>query len=94
MDGSVCPQIGRFTFATVLRDDRGRFIMGLIGYFKAILPFKFLKALALREALIWLHDSHVFDVCFETDAKVMIDVVQVNLNDWSEFGQVVDDLNE
>lgn len=63
-----------------LRDYRGYFIMSLMSYFERILPIKLLKALALREILVWLYDSHV-SIHILGDVKIVASVVQANLDD-------------
>lgn len=68
--------------------------MDLTGYFEYILPVKMLEVLALRASLIWLQDACVSNVCFESDAKGVVDSIQAASDDWFECGQVIDDCRQ
>lgn len=67
---------GKHSFATILRKHRGSFISALTGQFPGILPVRMAKALALREVCLWLSTGNYDYVDIESDAKVIVNVIE------------------
>lgn len=73
----------------ILRDENGMFLRCRTCIIVGMVSVKEGEAMGLREALSWVQSLGLKKVCFEMDAKVVVDAIKSSGADVSEFGSIV-----
>lgn len=79
-------------FGAIIRDCRGTFIAASATPFTSLPPVRECEARALINAMRWVGSRGLTHVVFETDAKVVADAIYDTSRDYSEFGDIIEDI--
>ncbi|KAJ0983117.1 hypothetical protein J5N97_011372 [Dioscorea zingiberensis] len=91
VDAAVFKDRGQIGFGCVLRDENGSFIAARNGLLVAAGDPVLAEALSCREALSWIKELGLLNVCMESDCQLFINAVKGEFPDSSYFGLVVCD---
>lgn len=76
-------------------DDNGAFLLTKSHWiFEAVLPIRETEAYALLSALQWVRQIGLTLVILEVDCKMVADSFHSSLNEYSEFGQIINHCRE
>ncbi|KVI00791.1 hypothetical protein Ccrd_020955 [Cynara cardunculus var. scolymus] len=79
-------------FDAILRDSRGTFISTKATPNTSLPPVCECEAYSLRDAILWVQGRGLFNVIFETEAKIVVDAIYDKSHDISEFGDIIFDI--
>lgn len=68
------------------------FLGALTGHSLGVFPVCIIKALALKEACLWLESNSFSYIDIKTNAKVMVNAVSSVMDDCTEFGYIILDV--
>ena len=91
VDGAVFSDSTHMGVGCVIRKDRGEIIQAMSNLIASCLEPAEAEALALREALSWIHRLKLSKVIIEMDCKGVVDAFHFLRLDVSEFGCLLKD---
>lgn len=91
IDGSVFEAQGKVGFGFVIRNDLGHFLHARNGSISAPLDPLLAEAISCREALSWIKDAGLSNVCVEADSLILILALRGDFSDSSYIGSVIQD---
>ncbi|KAM7486964.1 hypothetical protein LguiA_002973 [Lonicera macranthoides] len=91
IDGSVFEDQGKVGFGFVIRNDLGHFLHARNGSTSAPLDPLLAEATSCREALSWIKDARLSNVCVEADSLILILALRGDFSDSSYIGSVIQD---
>lgn len=89
IDAAIFKELRMTGGAAIIRDHDGEFMVCRIFKHQGVLDAREAEAKALLEALNWATSMDLQHVIFETDAKLVVDAIQSNPMDHSEFGTII-----
>ena len=91
IDATTLHLINKVGFGCIIRNANGDMIGAKNGTLSAPLDPLLAEALSCREALSWIKDLGLRDVCVESDALLLITALRGTSDDFSYFGLIVQD---
>lgn len=92
VDAATNVHINYSSFGCLIQDSAGTFIVGYGGQLQGITDSKIVEAMAFREALSWLKNRKVNNVCLELDAQLVVQAMRRQRRDnFSYFGDIIKD---
>lgn len=91
VDAAVYADRGRSSFGCVLRNDQGKFVVGLGGCFEGVTDPKQAEAMDVKEALTWLKSKGINQVHIELDCLAVVQAINSKKTDMSYFGSIIAD---
>ncbi|XP_073272537.1 uncharacterized protein [Primulina huaijiensis] len=78
----------------VFRGSDGLFILAKTNVFIGRVGIKDAEAMAFKEVLSWVEGMNVQNVIFESDSKIFVEAITVEIEDDSEFGTIISECRE
>ncbi|XP_065868718.1 uncharacterized protein [Euphorbia lathyris] len=91
IDGAIFKELGSSGMGAVIRDEVGTFLFCSSSFIPSTKEPRVIEALAIRTSMIWLATMRYTNVEFESDAKMVVDAIQSEKQDISEFGSLIHD---
>lgn len=90
-DAALFTEIGKYSFACVVRDSRGQFLEAISSCKLGMVSPEMDEVLGVREALSWIKRKSWQRVIVESDSLVVIQSIRSSVSMMSYFGSIVEE---
>lgn len=91
VDASIFSSLNKAGYGCIIRNHIGAVVAAIHGNLPGISNTSLAEAMGIRDALSWINDLHISNVIFESDALLIVEVLNSKTPDFSTTGPVSED---